>query len=271
MSEALAAQPAESMVLAASGQPLNGVGPPEAASGGQAELVGLLHQLSDGSSGLDVVYRALAVTATQFGLQDLVVGLDNQVAGRQVFRLDRRPIGPEDLDRLGDGSTLLAVPDTVPADVASTLLAVVDAAFTTQLARHHHLRDPLTGLLARGVFNETLRSAAAQSSRYGWTFTIALMQVGDGKHTDPTEIRQFGHAFARALRSGDTGTRLQRSVFAALLPNATSESLHAFVRRFAEESSLEEATMHIASATAPNESVDPAELFRLAAARLQHD
>jgi hypothetical protein len=216
-----------------------------------------------------VLYRALAITAARYQLDDLTVALRNETAGRQVFRLERRPVGPEMIDRLVNGRSLVAVPDVVPEGVAETLLAVADAAFATQLSRHQQLRDPLTALLSRAVFNEALRAAAAQSSRYGWTFTLALVQVADGVAPEAAQVRQLGQGFGRALRSGDTGTRLQWSTFAALLPNATAESLHAFVRRFAEESAVEESMLHVASATAPNESVDPAELFRLAGARLR--
>lgn len=270
MSEALAAHPAESVVLSGSGQPMNGEHPADGSSTVQGELVNLLHELG-GASGLDVLYRALDMTAAGYGLDDLVVALHDDAAGRQVFRLQRRPVGRDELERLGEAPSLLAVPDAVPPEVAGTLLAVAAAALAIQIAHRQQLRDPLTGLLRRGVFNEALRSAAAQSSRYGWTFTVALVQVDGNDGSEATEIRHLGHAFGRALRSGDTGTRLQRSVFAALLPNATSESLHAFVRRFGEESRVEERALQVASATAPNESIDPAELFRLAAARLQHD
>jgi GGDEF domain-containing protein len=249
--------------------------PDGAAGGGSApspgpdEWVSLLHRAAADSLGLDVVYDLLALVAQRFGLDDLTVVVTNEVLGTQAFRLGRRPIGSADLALLEEGTGFTSTPKEVPAGAQRLVLGLVEVALATHLAQRKLVRDPATGLLSRAVFNEALRAAAAQSSRYGWTFTVLVLRIGtaDARPSE-RETRRLGHAFARALRSGDTGGRLYRETFTALLPNATAESLHALVQRFREESGLDERAARYASATAPNDSVDPAELLRLAGSRL---
>jgi GGDEF domain-containing protein len=236
---------------------------------GPDEWIGLLHEAASDVAGIDVIYDALALVAQRFALDDVVVVLTNETLGTQFFGLGRRPIGPSDLKRIEDGTTFYSTPDTVPAGAQRLITGIAEVALSTHLAQRHVVRDPSTGLLSRQVFNESLRAAAAQSSRYGWTFTVMVLRVDDAQND--RAIRNLGYAFGRALRSGDTGGRLYRSTFTALLPNATAESLHALVHRFAEESGLRRDAIRYASATAPNDSVDPAELFRLAGSRLQDD
>ncbi|MGH8994648.1 MAG: GGDEF domain-containing protein [Acidimicrobiales bacterium] len=238
---------------------------------GPDELIALLHRAARETAGLEVIYEALDVLARRFGLHDALLSVADDTAGTQVFRLGHRSIGPAELDRLGPEG-FASDPDTVPSVARRLVSGIAEMALATQAARHHLVRDPLTGLHSLDVFNEALRAAAAQSSRYGWTFSVMAlrMPVPDGQRGEP-EIRRIGRAFARALRSGDTGARLHQGTFVALLPSATAESLHALVRRFSEESGAAVAGIRFASATAPNDSVDPAELFRLAGARLHED
>jgi GGDEF domain-containing protein len=188
-----------------------------------------------------------------------------------VFRLGHRSVGLAELDRLRPEG-FASEPDTVPPVARRLVTGIAELALATQAARHHLVRDPLTGLHSLDLFNEALRAAAAQSSRYGWTFSVMALRVPipEGQPGEP-EVRRLGRAFARALRSGDTGARLHQGTFVALLPSASAESLHALVRRFSEESGTPVAGIQFASATTPNDSVDPAELFRLARSRLHGD
>ncbi len=258
-----AAAPAEVAVGDDSPPPEGSVGP------GPNEWIGLLHRAASETHGLEVIYELLDLVAERFGLDDLTVVVTNETLGPQAFRLGRRPLEPGDAELVRAGSGLRARPGSVPAGAQRLILGLVDVALATQLARRRLVRDPATRLLTAPVFNAALRAAAAQSSRYGWTFSVVVLRIGT---PDPTEaqIRRLGRAFARALRSGDTGGRLFRSTFAALLPNATGPSLEALVERFRDEAQLHGEPLRYASATAPNDSVDPTELLRLAGSRL-HD
>lgn len=268
MSES-AGRPATSGTTLADRETPEGVEPIGPAGPGPDEWISLLHRAAGDAIGLDVVYELLELVAERFALEDLTVVVTNPMLGTQAFRLGRRPIGSGDIGLLEKGSGLASTPNQVPPGAQRLVLGLVEVALATHLAQRKVVRDPATGLLSRAVFNEALRAAAAQSSRYGWTFTVLLLRLGGGDTpTSERETRRLGHAFARALRSGDTGGRIYGETFTALLPNATAESLHALVRRFREESGIAEQAVRYASATAPNDSVDPAELLRLAASRL---
>jgi len=244
---------------------------PASANGlaGHDSLIDLLHEAATRADGLDVIDEALRLVAGHFSLQDVVVAVDTDTIGVQIFRLKTNPIDAAEFERVRNGESFFSVPDVVPATIKRLVAGIAEVALAVQLAHRHQIRDPWTGLLTRGVFNEALRSAAAQSSRYGWTFTVMVLRISRGQEPGEAEVRRLGHAFARALRSGDAGGRLRRATFMALLPNASAESPHALVRRFMEESGTGADAIDYASATAPNDSVDPAELFRLAASRMR--
>lgn len=266
MNEALAPhRPADSVEVGRDRPPSE---VPLAATNPLAELIDLFVDLGQDGGGLEVIYRALSLAEVRFKLDDVILTTRNQAMGRQVFRLNRKAISANDLEPISTPNRLRSIPDVIPAEYQQLVLALAELALSTEAAKRNPLHDPLTGLPSRGVFNEALRAAAAQGSRYGWTFTVLVLRVRDGEDPTVLEIQRLGQAFARALRSGDTGARLSATTYVALLPNATSESPHALVGRFLGESGLHAKAIDYGSATTPNESVDPAELFRLAASRL---
>lgn len=237
---------------------------------GPDEWIGLLHRAADGAYGLDVIYDLLELVAARFALDDLIVAVTNETLGPQAFRLGRRPIGSDGRELLDSGPGLIAAPRAVPPGAQRLVLGLVEVVLTTELARRHVIRDPSTGLLSLPVFNETLRSAAAQSARHGWSFTVLLLEIDAGGHPErPAELQRLGRSLGRVLRTGDAGTHLRRSTFTALLPNATRESLDDLVGRFREESGLADGALRYASAITPQDSVDAAELLRLASSRLR--
>jgi GGDEF domain-containing protein len=260
MSEA-AAPPQAARASAGAVTPEGSLGP------GPNEWIDLLHRAASETHGLDVIYELLDLVAERFGLDDLTVVVSNESLGPQAFRLGRHAIDPGLAEVVRSGTALLAKPTPVPPGAQRLVLGLVDVALATQLARRRLVRDPATGLLTAPVFNAALRAAAAQSSRYGWTFTVVLLRIAADQRAE-AQIRRLGQAFARALRSGDTGGRLFHSTFAALLPNATGPALEALIERFRDEAQLAGESLRYASATAPDDSVDPVELLRLAGSRL---
>jgi len=165
----------------------------------------------------------------------------------------------------------------VPVAIRSVVEDMARIAVSLQVAQAGSIRDPLSGLLSRRGFNEALRTVAAQSSRYGWPFTLVLLSLGArGTRVDPTAeelaIRRGGRALSRALRTGDVGTRIEGTTFAAVLPNAGAEALNALVERIAGElPSVSRSELSLGAANAPRESVDPVELFRLASSRMAEE
>ncbi|MHB1585171.1 MAG: GGDEF domain-containing protein [Acidimicrobiales bacterium] len=240
-------------------------------------VLDLLHHLADVGEGIDFVYGGLERLASQFALTDAVLVLEVEPLGTQAFVLGRRPLvagGPG-----ADGGVgLHATPDAVPAAVADAFVTLGRLALGLDLARHGAAHDALTGLANRRHFDERLRSAAAQSARYGWTFTLVLMDLDGFKQVNDTYghpagddvLRKVGQALRRTLRTGDSAARLGGDEFAVLLGNAGLDALAPFVERLRRELPSEPAAVGVSvgAAAAPLESVDPAELVRIADARL---
>jgi GGDEF domain-containing protein len=264
MNEARAPQPQAGAAVASDPAPNHE--PKGQQPSGPNPLVSLLHKAAE-APGLDVIYEALGLVAEHFHLDDAAIVVVSETLGRQAFRLGRQPLNRALLEAFEGGAKFISTPDRVPSQIQHLVSGISEVALATHVAQRQLVRDPSTGLLSRGVFNEALRSAAAQSSRYGWIFTVMVMRAS-GDEPSETEVRRLGYAFGRALRSGDTGGRLRGATFTALLPNASAESLHALVGRFSDESGVPVESVQFASSTAPKDSVDPAELFRLAASRL---
>ncbi|HXQ18052.1 MAG TPA: hypothetical protein VN781_00320 [Acidimicrobiales bacterium] len=241
-------------------------------------LLTMLRQLSDSDAGIGFIYQALQQLATRYQLQDAAVAVTAGSLSTQIFRLGRRPLearGAALLCRAGAG--VYAEPAIVPPGIRAGVEDLCRLALSVHLARHGSARDLLTGLPSRRVFNESLRSVAAQSSRYGWHFTLLVASIGTtspsgASDTAPSEfvVSRSGRALGRALRTGDLGTRVTGSTFAAILPNAGADAVGALLERLhAELPSLSAAGISLGSASAPSESVDPVELFRLASTRLR--
>lgn len=242
------------------------------------DVLDLLQHLSQAAGGIDFVYGGLERLASQFGLTDAVLVLEVEPLGVQAFRLGRRPLEAQHLAALSGGPGLHTTPDTVPTQTAEAFTALGRLALSLQLARHGAAHDPLTGLANRRAFDERLRSAAAQSARYGWTFTLVLMDLDGFKHVNDTLghpagdelLRRVGQALLRTLRTGDSAARVGGDEFAVLLGNTGLDALDPFVERLRRELPSEPTTVGVSvgAAVAPAESVDPAELVRIADARL---
>jgi GGDEF domain-containing protein len=240
------------------------------------QLALLLHRLARSTGGVGFVYETLHELAARHELTDAILTIDVPSLGRQAFRLGRRPLDAE-LGRALAAPGLVTEPDVVPASIRSIVEDAAQIAVSLQVAQASSIRDSLSGLLSRRGFNEALRTVAAQSSRYGWPFTLVLLSLGAREAlADPDSeeqaVRRAGRALARALRSGDIGTRIDGTTFAAVLPNAGAEAINALLERIAGElPSVALAELSLGAANAPRESVDPVELFRLASARMSEE
>jgi GGDEF domain-containing protein len=241
------------------------------------QLALLLHRLARSTGGVGFVYETLHELAARHELTDAILTIDVPSLGRQAFRLGRRPLDAELGRALAAAPGLVTEPDVVPAAIRSIVEDAAQIAVSLQVAQASSIRDSLSGLLSRRGFNEALRTVAAQSSRYGWPFTLVLLSLGTREaRVDPDSeeqaIRRAGRALARALRSGDIGTRIDGTTFAAVLPNAGAEAINALLERIAGElPSVALAELSLGAANAPRESVDPVELFRLASARMSEE
>ena len=69
---------------------------------------------------------------------------------------------------------VICVPDAVPEVVKDVVTSVCQLALSLHVARHGGAHDRLTNIANRRYFDTALRTAAMQSARYGWKFTLVL-------------------------------------------------------------------------------------------------
>ncbi len=240
-------------------------------------LVSLVRRLSESTSGIDSIYETLEEVASAYALANATVVVNDDALGPQAFRLGRRPIEAHDAaSLLGSGTQLVTTPASVPGTVASGIANLCQLALSLHVGRHAVTRDPASGLPSLSIFNEALRAAAARGGRYGWIFTLVLVEfVSTDAESDPANralARLAGDAIRSTARTGDVATRIYGHRFAVLLHNAQRESAMAFVHRLRHHVAQRSHAIRVfaGAADVPAESVDPVELLRLASADLSH-
>jgi diguanylate cyclase (GGDEF)-like protein len=230
-------------------------------------------------SGLGIIYEALDDLVARFHLDDAAVVVDAPGLGRQVFRAGRRPID------LGDDSLLDAEPGCYtrpavddPGFDRSLLLSLCTLALRTDALRYESGHDPLTGLHDRRCFDRLLDSAIARSVRYGWTFTLVLVDLDDLKAINDSRghlagdeaLRVLGERFGRALRFGDDAARIGGDEFAVILPGAEAGLVPGLLARIRDAHDDHRAcpSFSYGIASCPSDATTRDDLIRLADERL---
>lgn len=238
--------------------------------------------LAASESGIEFVYRSLGRLRERAGATDVMVIVDEPPLGRQVFRVDRDPATSDwarELIRTG-APGLHATPSEVEPTLASSVASLCSLAVRLDVARHDSLHDPLTGALNRRAFDDLLAAACGRSERYGWTFTLVLIDLDRFKNVNDRLGHAAGDATLQAvgaelrggLRVGDVAARIGGDEFALLLPNAHPTDVPELVARL--ERAVDEAvpdariSFAVGAASAPNDSTDCQALYRLADKRL---
>lgn len=238
--------------------------------------------LADAESGIDFVYRSIDRMRERVQADDVVVILDEAPLGRQAFRAGRTPVESgwaRELVRSGPAG-VHARPVAVDDAVAASVAQLCSLALRLDVARHDSLHDPLTGLLNRRAFDEHLAASCAQAQRYGWTFSLVLLDldgfktVNDrlGHPTGDVTLKAVGTELLHHLRVGDAAARVGGDEFALVLPNVHSSALPELVERIerAVEAAVPEAhvTLTAGFALAPDDGVAAEALYRTADQRL---
>jgi GGDEF domain-containing protein len=235
------------------------------------ELGSLIDRLNR-TDGFSFVYEVLEVIARLYRLDDAIIRLESTLGGG-FFRLHRAPVGHELARSVPPGPRVfVAEPDVVPPQVAQTALDLCVLALRLCISRHSRYLDRQTGLLAERSFDNTLGVAAAQAARHGWIHTLVVLDVaGSDAEAAPDDLRLFGRALRQSLRSGDVASRIEDRRFAALLANAGLDAVNPFLARVYGQlgSGRASVVLSVGAATSPAETIDPAELRRLAFSRLQ--
>jgi diguanylate cyclase (GGDEF)-like protein len=238
----------------------------------------MLNELSERELGVGFIYSILDLFANRHQLTDVAVVLVNEGFGTQMFRLGGEAVTTDMAAHLNASPGVYCEPDTVPAAECDAVRTACQLALSLHLARFSAAHDPLTNISNRRSFDEALEVAAARSARYGWAFTLVLVDLNSFKAVNDKFghefgdhlLRQFGFALRQAVRQGDTAARVGGDEFAVILSNAEGHESSGFTERLkghlvALGNAIEFTT---GTATSPRDSTDPSELLRMADARL---
>ncbi len=238
----------------------------------------LIDELDGEGLGIHYIYAVLDRLAERHQLEDVVLVLRHESFGTQVFRNGARAVSPSVFARVPSGSGLVTQPDVVPAHECDAVRTACQLVLMLHLASFNAGHDPLTSVENRRSFDGALQVAATRSARYGWAFTLVLIDLNDFKLINDRRghvvgdfvLRQFGFALRRSVRSGDTAARLGGDEFAVILANAGGLEAAGFVERLRSQlkESEEPIEFSVGVATSPRDSVDPEELIRVADRRL---
>ncbi|HEX7166185.1 MAG TPA: GGDEF domain-containing protein [Acidimicrobiales bacterium] len=247
-----------------------------------ALLSAVTEDLVASETGIEFVYRSLTRLRDRCHADDVVVIVDEQPLGRQAFRAGRDPIDSgwaRDLIRNGEPG-LHATPVDVDPSIAASVASLCSLAVRLDVARHDSLHDSLTGLLNRRAFDDLLASSCARSERYGWPFSLVLIDLDHFKSVNDrlghaigdTTLQTVGAELRARLRAGDVAARIGGDEFALLLPNLDVTHVPDLIKRLGQvvDETVPDAhvTFTAGAASAPDDAVDPRLLYRIADQRL---
>jgi diguanylate cyclase (GGDEF)-like protein len=238
----------------------------------------MLDELSINELGIGFVYSVMETLAKRYSLRDVIVNLSHESFGEQMFRLGGQAVSAEMAANIGTSPGVYCDPDVVPPEELGAVRTACQLALSLHLARFSAAHDPLTNIANRRTFDSALEAAAARSARYGWAFTLLVIDLNGFKNINDTLghaigddlLRQFGVAMRRSVRSGDVAARIGGDEFAVILSNADGFEATGFVDRLRcnLKAASELLEFSVGTSTSPRDSTDPTELFRVADARL---
>lgn len=238
----------------------------------------MIAELSTNELGIGFIYAVLEQLAKRYNLSDAVAVLEHESLTTQEFRLAGTAINVEDAGRLSGSPGVYCEPDVVPQAELDAVRTACQLALSLHLARFTAAHDALTTIANRRTFDIALANSTVRSARYGWAFTLVLIDLKDFKSVNDRSghdagdrlLRHFGFALRLSIRQGDTVARIGGDEFAVILNNAEGHEALGFVERLRENllKSGENIEFTTGTATSPRDSTDAAELTRIADARL---
>ena len=238
----------------------------------------MIDELANNELGIGFIYSVLENLAKRYDLSDVVVVLQHDSLHTQEFRLGGELINVHSAASWSTTPGVYCEPDVVPEDERNAVRTACQLALSLHLARFTAAHDALTTLANRRSFDVKLASSAVSAARYGWAFTLVLIDLRDfkaindelGHPAGDRLLRHFGFALRLAVRQGDLAARFGGDEFAVILNNSEGHEAAGFVERLRENlvKAGESIEFTTGTATAPRDSTDPQELLRIADARL---
>ncbi len=238
----------------------------------------MIEELATNELGIGFIYSVLEQLAKRYELSDAIVVLDHESLATQEFRLGGNGVGAERARVLSRVPGVYCEPDVVPQSELDAVRTACQLALALHLARFTAAHDALTTIANRRTFDIALANSTVRSARYGWAFTLVLIDLKDFKVVNDRSgheggdrlLRHFGFALRQSVRQGDLVARIGGDEFAVILNNAEGHEAMGFVERLRENLAKAGETIEFTTgtATSPRDSTDPAELTRIADARL---
>jgi len=238
----------------------------------------MIEELSTSELGLSFIYTVLDLLAKRYDLTDAIVVLNHDALAVQEFRLGGRAVGADYAHRIGREPGVYCEPDVVPQAERDAVRTACQLALSMRMARFTASHDALTTIANRRTFDVALTNSTVRAARYGWPFTLVLIDLRglkaindrSGHEYGDRLLRSFGFALRVCVRQGDLAARIGGDEFAVILNNAEGNEANAFIERLRQHIVSEGETIEftMGTATSPRDSTDPAELSRIADARL---
>ena len=247
---------------------------------GSASTRWLINLLFEGIArqerGLGVLYEVLEELARRYELGDVLVVVNHDELGTQIFRRDAQSLEESALWR-DDLEVGLYCQGALPDEVRESAFLACQLALATHLALYGRERDVTTLVANELSFRHSLERSAARSARYGWAFTLIVFDVhtlreqASGSFTPASYLlRRFASALSESVRRGDVVARLGETRYAVILHAVEWGEFWSFVERVRLAWRVEspDVDFFYGTAASPRDAVSADEIMKTAESRL---